>query len=112
MDALKKAAEKYKYLMLLLVVGVVLLTLPAGTDGGVSEGTPSRYTSDEEERLEQVLSTVEGVGAVSVLYSEEGVAVICEGADRASVRLAVTEAVGAYTGHAVNEISVIKMKTT
>ena len=36
-----------------------------------------------EARLETVLGEISGAGRVSVLYSDEGVAVVCEGASSA-----------------------------
>jgi stage III sporulation protein AG len=39
-----------------------------------------------------------------------GAVVVCQGADRAEVRLAIVEAVSTYTGLGADRISVLKMK--
>ena len=69
-----KALGRYKYILLLLLAALVLLLLPSGSGSGGAEG--------EEARLEQVLSEVAGAGRVSVLCSENGAAVVCDGAAR------------------------------
>ena len=56
-----------------------------------------------------MLSDVAGAGRVSVLCSDEGAAVVCEGADDARVRLAVVNAVSAYTGLGSDRITVFTM---
>ena len=99
-----KTLGKYKYILLLLVFALALLALPAGGGG---EGDPS--ASEAESRLEYVLSDVAGAGRVSVLCSDEGAAVVCEGADDARVRLAVVNAVSAYTGLGSDRITVLTM---
>ncbi len=115
MDGVIKKLEKYKYLLVVLIVGLVLILLPSRssrqTQAAVSSAR-SAYTSDEEARLEAVLSNISGAGRASVLVSETGVAVVCEGADSAQVRLDIVRAVMAYTGLGSDRISVIKMKTT
>ena len=68
---------KYKYLLLLLLLGLILLLWPTGGGGGAA---PDEGRTEAEARLEAVLGEVSGAGRVSVLYSDEGVAVVCEGA--------------------------------
>lgn len=94
-----KALGRYKYILLLLLAALVLLLLPSGSGSGGAEG--------EEARLEQVLSEVAGAGRVSVLCSENGAAVVCDGASDAAVRLALTRAVSDYTGLGSDRISVL-----
>ena len=60
--------------------------------------------------LEAVLGEVSGAGRVSVLYSDEGVAVVCEGAESARVRLDIVNAVSAYTGFGSDRIKVLSME--
>ena len=100
-----KDLAKYKYLLLAILLAAVLLLLPTGGSGAADESS-----SEAESRLEQVLSDIDGAGRVSVLCSESGAAVVCEGAGNASVRLAVTRAVAAYTGLGSNDISVLPMQ--
>ena len=42
----------------------------------------------------------------------QGAVVVCEGADRAAVKLAVTEAVASLTGLGSGKIAVVKMKSS
>jgi len=107
-DRLKKLTERFsgwKYVLLVAAVGLLLMLWPSGT-----AGTSSNTAAEEETRIEAVLSQIEGVGEVQVLLSEEGAAVVCQGANDASVRLAVMEAVRCYTGLTSTEITVFKMK--
>ena len=85
--------------------------------GVYSEIHPHDITLEElkalaaESRLEYVLSGIEGVGRVSVLCSEEGAAVVCDGAGDAAVRLAVVQAVSNYTGLGSSRITVLPMQS-
>ena len=99
-----KSLGKYKYILLLIACAVVLLLLPAG-----GSDTGDGGSSAAESRLEYVLSGIEGVGRVSVLCSEEGAAVVCDGAGDAAVRLAVVQAVSNYTGLGSSRITVLPM---
>lgn len=97
---------KYKYLLLLLLLGLCLLLWPSGGGGGDLE----TGKTDSEARLETVLTEISGAGRVSVLYSDEGVAVVCEGAESARVRLDIVNAVSAYTGFGSDRIKVLSME--
>lgn len=98
---------KYKYLLLLLLLGLILLLWPTGGGGGAA---PDEGRTEAEARLEAVLGEVSGAGRVSVLYSDEGVAVVCEGASSAQVRLDIVNAVSAYTGFGSDRIKVLSME--
>ena len=100
-----KTLGKYKYILLLLACAMVLLLLPTG-----SGNQGSSEASEGETRLEYVLSDIAGAGRVSVLYSEHGAAVICDGAEDARVRLAIVQAVSAYTGLGSDKITVLTME--
>lgn len=156
----KKAAElfgKYKYGLLILALGLILMCLPSGKTEDSSEEIPPQATeqADPASELEQILSQIEGVGKVKVMLtrakgeevyyqadtdqSEDtlrsdtviitdadraqsglirrtdpptylGAIVVCQGAERPSVCLAVVEAVGNVTGLSSDRISVLKMK--
>lgn len=110
MEGLLKGIGKYKYLLLVLAVGLVLILLPTKRGAVGYERTESLAT-EREARLEEVLSGVEGVGRAAVLFSDEGVVVVCDGADSAAVRLDVVNAVSAYTGYGSGAIRVLKMET-
>lgn len=71
------------------------------TDASVRDGI-----QEEQTVLADKAPVVRQTRAPRVL----GAAVVCEGADRASVRLAITEAVASLTGLGHDRITVIKMK--
>lgn len=164
MNLQSKALEflkKYRYVALIVAVGVILMCLPGG-ERGESEPTEAVIAATEpdlEEKLEKILSQIEGAGNVQVLLTEQagqsvlyqtdqdtdsgsdsltqrsdtvilsgadreeqglvrqinppvyqGAVVVCQGADKATVRLAIVEAVSAATGLGADKISVLKMK--
>lgn len=106
MSGIWERIAKYKYLLLLVLLGMGLLLWPTG--GGAAGSDAGR--TEREARLEAVLSEIEGAGRVSVLYSDEGVAVVCEGASSARVRLDIVDAVSAYTGFGSDRIEVLGME--
>ncbi|MBR5571088.1 MAG: stage III sporulation protein AG [Oscillospiraceae bacterium] len=64
--------KKYKFVALILLVGLVLMLLP--TSGGNAEGEPEErgdaYSlSQTEQRLESLLRNVQGVGQVKVMLT-------------------------------------------
>lgn len=93
--------EKFKYPLLVLILGVTLMLLPTGSPGP-TEG-------DADALLRQVLSCSEGVGEAQVIVSENGVVVVCRGAEDAKVRLDIIRAIGSYTGFGSDKITVLKM---
>lgn len=64
--------KKYKYAILVMLLGVVLMCLP-GKSGGEAEKTPTVQTQQHktmEEKLEAVLSQLQGAGKVKVMLTE------------------------------------------
>lgn len=105
MSELKEKAarlEKFKYPLLVLIVGVMLMLIPGKS---AYLDTPS----GTDEPLKTVLSCTNGVGRAEVIASECGVVVVCDGAEDARVRLDIIRAVGAYTGFASDKITILKM---
>ena len=152
--------KEYRYVILVLVLGILLMMLPQGkTEEKKEESIPIPETEAQEtvqEQLEQLLSMVQGAGKVRVLLTEAegervvyqtdgeessqnskrtetvilsdsgraesglvqqiipptylGAIILCQGADSASVRLALIEAVSNATGLSSDRISVLKMK--
>ena len=103
-DGLKKTVEKldkFKYPLVVLVIGVVLMLLPG-------DSSPAAGTS-EEEPMALLLSSTQGVGESRVLISENGVVVVCQGAENARVRLDIIQAVSSYTGFTSDKITILKM---
>ena len=150
--------KKYKFIILVLLAGMVLMMLP---DTEETKEAPAPVTRELslQESLESILEKISGAGQVSVLLTQAageetvyqtdenssvqesgsnthrqtvlvsgtgreemglvkkvkaptylGAVVVCQGADNASVRLAVVEAVRSATGLSSDRISVLKMK--
>lgn len=95
--------SKYKYPLIVLLVGLVLLVLPSGS----TESSSSGYCNDDEQRLSAILESSKGVGNASVLISEHGAVVVCDGAADPEVKLCVVRSVEAYTGFGCDEIQVL-----
>lgn len=100
----EKAAklEKFKYPLIILIVGVVLMLIPG-------KSTYLNTPSGTDEPLKTVLSCTNGVGRTEVIASECGVVVVCDGAEDAKVRLDIIRAVSSYTGFASDKITILKM---
>ncbi len=154
--------KKYKYVVLVLLIGLVLMLLPELQNNKKNtQEDPSVETvvqRDVQTELEQILSKVSGAGQVKVMltvaqgeqiiYQTDeninvsdnssttkkdtitvtddqrsqtglikqiipptylGAIVLCQGADRASVRLEIIEAVSKITGLGADKIAVLKM---
>ena len=93
--------EKFKYPLVVLVIGVALMLLPSGS-------FQAKEASDRDEQVAQILSQTEGVGEAKVLISESGVVVACTGAENARVKLNIIRAVSSYTGFTSDKITILK----
>lgn len=154
--------KKYKYAILILLVGLVFMLFPGNKTKETSVEPQSAGTTVHiplEERLAKILCQVEGAGKVEVVltisageetlfqadvdssFSEkdqstrsdtviitdsshnetglikqvlppvyQGAIIVCQGAERPSVRLEIVDAVSKLTGLGANSISVLKMK--
>ena len=154
--------KKYRFAALILALGLVLMMLPSGKTGQEVEAEPEATvpTLDSmEERLELILSQIQGAGKVRVLLSNSsgeqviyqtnedlvtgtdsstirqdtvmvtdsqraqsglikqiipptylGAIILCQGADSATVRYAIADAVSKITGLGTDRISILKMK--
>lgn len=70
----KSIWEKYRYVLLVAVLGLGLMLLPESQDTGSSpseDPTEPTQAQSLEVRLERLLSSIEGVGQVSVLLTEQ-----------------------------------------
>ena len=101
--ALLERAGRWRYALLAAAVGLALLLWPAG---GRQENSAE---GAEEARLASLLEAMEGVGRAQVRLSENGAAVVCQGADSPTVRLDVTQAMRCYTGLSSDRIVIFKM---
>ena len=163
MESLTQIYKKYRFVLLILLTGLVLLLLP---DGGKKEKEiPAEegevFSLEETQRsMEEILGRIEGTGRLQLMltlksssqlqlaedeersardsetqlrqekvtlnrgsgYEDvivtrriypvyQGALVVCQGADNAAVRLAVTEAVAALTGLSSDRITVVKWKS-
>ena len=61
--------KQYRYVLLIVLAGVALLCLPTTTEAKpISQQIPE--TVDVEEKLAQILSRIDGAGAVEVMLAE------------------------------------------
>lgn len=114
-----KGNKRAALAILLALVGLVLIF------AGVSSGGGGEERDSLEEQLEQMCSSLSGVGSCRVMLTYkvtegrygspdtktvESVAVICKGADRAGVRKELTDMLSALFGIGANRIHISKMK--
>ena len=168
-EYIQKNFNKYKYVLIVCLIGLLLTALPTGQSVKKSENTAETsvfpQTQSLEQTLEETLAHINGVGRVEVLLSVEsgykavyaydldvredirtdsggseqsseklqtmvfsggsaqqpvivrtdgpqyrGAVIVCDGADSASIRLEITEAVKAITGITSDCIAISKMK--
>lgn len=159
-----EAIRKYKFALLILLLGLIFLLWPqkkaaSAESPAAEEIKGSCDISEEETRLTQLLSQIDGVGEIRVMLTVDcseqnvyqsdqtttsgqtgstqenitvitaqngtekepvlvkriyplyrGAVIVCQGADRAAVRLAVIQAVSGLTGLGSDKITVVKMK--
>lgn len=69
--AIIETLKKYKFVALILLVGLVLMLLPSGdgSDAVESEGGETYSLEETERRLEALLKNVQGVGQVNVMLT-------------------------------------------
>ena len=99
-----KSIGQYKYPIIVLVSGLLLITMPISSSSSEKKDTQL----NDEERLEYILRQCNGVGDASVLISDNGAVIVCDGADDPGVLLAVTNAAKAFTGFSSDRIQVLK----
>lgn len=101
-DGLINRIKSMKWPFIMLALGILLMVIP---------GNSSRQSENSsEERLAAILKASEGVGETSVLISDTGVIVSCEGARNAQVRLRILAAVEAYTGFRSDKVTILILK--
>lgn len=109
--------------LLIAVLALIMLNVLANSKDGrkqiLDEDGGTEYTSasapagnreytEEERRLSEILSSMKGVGATTVMVSENGVIITAEGAESAVVRDEITAAVSALFGIPVNHVKVFE----
>lgn len=98
---MKELVEKYKYPLIVIALGLMLLVVPENGNTVAAE--------TQDILMQQVLSCTRGVGKAQVISSENGVVICCEGADNAKVRLDIIKAVSSYTGFGSDKITILKL---
>ena len=64
--------KKYRYALLILGIGILLMSIPARSEQPIPEQSVSMNQEiDLEKRLEEILSSIEGAGRVRVLLTEK-----------------------------------------
>ena len=163
-EGVRRIWDKYKFVALVALAGIVLLLWPSGREETAERTSPkavSAVQAELQQEMEDILGRIQGVGEVRVLLTVEsdgerqlaqdselsysgstaapedysrsfqtvlvdgggaeepvvtqtvyptcrGALVVCQGGDRADVKLAVTEAVAALTGLSADRITVAK----
>ena len=125
----KEKGSKY-LIWILLGILVLIMVIPVDDTEPKEDTTSSRDASkgELEEKLEQVLASMEGVGEVKVmitvkesssdLFSDEkeegevlGVVVVAQGAGSAAIDSKIMTAVKALFGIEAHKISIVKMRS-
>ena len=124
-------AAKYKYVLIILLAGLILLLLPTGSRtkaktaqvAAVSEQVLIECINESRLVLWRELATddsgeptiisagggaQEAVELKTVSPQYLGAVVVCDGADSPQVQLAVTQAVAQFTGLSTDHISVLR----
>lgn len=161
-DKIPEIIKKYRYVLLVLLIGIAFMLIPGKTQNNNQEKMPATVQTVKEstvsEDLEEILSQISGAGRVRVMLTvlkgeetlyqadesfsnsdnsgstqmdtviisnsqrgEEGLVrqinpetylgaiILSQGADSATVRLALIDAVSKITGLSTDCISVLKM---
>jgi len=92
----------------------VMLTLKSGPQLQLAEDVDEAQNSEESESRRETVTIRRGSSNEEVVVTHQvypayqGAVVVCQGADQAAVRLAITEAVSALTGLSSDRITVVK----
>ena len=110
----KSGKEK---ILIVLLIGVLLLVIAIPVKSDKTGGYVSGSDVYMEQRIEKILSQVDGVGKVNVMVTLEntddtaigGVVIVAQGGDNGSVVSNITSALEALLGIPVHKIKVLKM---
>lgn len=71
MQKIVSAASKYRYVILILVIGLVLMMIPFGKEAEheIQTSVTKQEETDLSEQLTQILSQIQGAGKVSVMLT-------------------------------------------
>ena len=108
-----KKQDKKIIILLIGALALVILLFPTSNQGAKEETPP-----DEEARIEELCSKIEGVGECRVMITYDpdsreelvyAVLVLCEGADSASVRERITSSLSSVYGIGSHRIEIQKL---
>ena len=116
----KLLGNKKNQWLILLLVGILLVVIAIPTKSGTEEkgvvDSKNWSTSETEQRLENILSQMQGIGEVHVMitYKQEneveGVVVVAEGGEQGVIVQKITEGVRALFDVDSHKIKVIDSK--
>ena len=116
----KLLGNKKNQWLILLLVGILLVVIAIPTKSGTEEkgvvDSKNCSTSETEQRLENILSQMQGIGEVHVMitYKQEneveGVVVVAEGGEQGVIVQKITEVVRALFDVDSHKIKVIDSK--
>ena len=116
----KLLGNKKNQWLILLLVGILLVVIAIPTKSGTEEkgvvDSKEWSTSETEQRLENILSQMQGIGEVHVMitYKQdnqvEGVVVVAEGGEQGVIVQKITEVVRALFDVNSHKIKVIDSK--
>ena len=116
-EKLKSAAGKYKYALAVVLLGVLLMLLPARSARGRQPSAEQEVCPGVQSEMEATLAAFDGVGRLRLTLTVtpgterwEGAVVVCEGGDSAAVKLQLTQALRVLTGLPSNRITIVKGK--
>ena len=121
-DKIFRDKKSNTLIYIILAVGIVMLVCAKSPEESrnVKEKTFSVTTTDAEMQLEQILSDIEGVGAVSVMISSvstekdkeevKSVLVVSEGGSNSEIREKIIRAVKVALGVDSHKIEVFERK--
>jgi stage III sporulation protein AG len=106
MDSLKpqiiKLIREYKYVALILAIGILLMLLPEKQPEAQEAPTGEKTALSQEEHLEDILSQIQGVGKVRVFLSlaagEENIFVFDEDSNGSREVVVITDSQRSETG--------------
>ena len=109
MKQLFETIKAARWLELTIAIGLVcvLIVLALGSGGGSA-------ASDEEARMQRILSEIDGVGRVRVMIARDdggnctGVVVVASGAEDVEVMLRLQRAVQALTNLELSQIEIVR----
>lgn len=92
----------------------LMLTLQSGSQLQLAEDSDLTAAADEQRTERSTVTLSRGSGVEDIVVTQQiypvyqGAVVVCQGADNAAVRLALTEAVCALTGLSSDKVSIVK----